>query len=165
MVLLVAYGIYWHSNLSENKIFITSDTNHNVRNQFSDKSFLLEHSFNLGKSSTDSPHHSEQSSLNIYFTVKTTPGNYEKRIHPLQISWFQKVNKEMVSSYVVASMSLNRICTFILNVTRSHVMSWFLQTVVKLLILEQLCILIDIAAISPKFAVLSGFSGLQWYVY
>lgn len=33
----------------------------------------------------------------IYFTVKTTPGNYEKRIRPLQISWFQKVNKDMVS--------------------------------------------------------------------
>ena len=38
-----------------------------------------------------------QSDINIYFTVKTTPGNYEKRIRPLQISWFQKVNKEMVS--------------------------------------------------------------------
>ena len=126
VVLLVAYGNYWHLNISENKIIITSDTNHNVRNQFSDKSFLLEHSINLGRGSTDRLYHPEQSSLNIYFTVKTTPGNYEKRIHPLQISWFQNVNKEMVSSFVVASMSLTRICMFILNVTRSHVMSWLL---------------------------------------
>ena len=38
----------------------------------------------------------DQPNINIYFTVKTTPGNYEKRIRPLQISWFQKVNKDMV---------------------------------------------------------------------
>ena len=38
-----------------------------------------------------------QSNFNIYFTVKTTPRNYEKRIRPLQISWFQKVDKDAVS--------------------------------------------------------------------
>ena len=35
--------------------------------------------------------------FNVYFTVKTTPKNYEKRIQPLQISWFQKVDKDAVS--------------------------------------------------------------------
>lgn len=35
--------------------------------------------------------------FNVYFTVKTTPRNYEKRILPSQISWFQKVDKDMVS--------------------------------------------------------------------
>ena len=39
----------------------------------------------------------DHSNISIYFTVKTTPGSYEKKIRPLQISWFQKVNKEMVS--------------------------------------------------------------------
>ena len=37
-----------------------------------------------------------QSSLNIYLTIKTTPGNYEKRILPSKMTWFQKVNKDMV---------------------------------------------------------------------
>ena len=40
--------------------------------------------------------------FNIYFTVKTTPRNYVKRILPSQISWFQKVDKDLVSirSYI-----------------------------------------------------------------
>ena len=100
MVLLVTYGSYWHLNLPESKIIIPSDTRNNVRNQFHHDLFLLEDRLNLGKSSNNNIQHSEQSNLNIYFTVKTTPGNYEKRIHPLQISWFQKVNKEMVSSFI-----------------------------------------------------------------
>ena len=34
----------------------------------------------------------------VYFTTKTTPKNYDKRIHPLKMSWFQKVyTPEMVS--------------------------------------------------------------------
>ena len=34
----------------------------------------------------------------VYFTTKTTPKNYDKRIHPLKTSWFQKVHTpEMVS--------------------------------------------------------------------
>ena len=45
----------------------------------------------------DDLHPPIRSDINIYFTIKTTPGNYEKRIRPLQISWFQKMNKEMVS--------------------------------------------------------------------
>ena len=50
----------------------------------------------------------DQSDINIYFTVKTTPENYEKRIRPLQISWFQKVNKTMVTicDMNVASMNI-----------------------------------------------------------
>ena len=34
----------------------------------------------------------------VYFTTKTTPRNYDKRIHPLKMSWFQQVHiPEMVS--------------------------------------------------------------------
>ena len=34
----------------------------------------------------------------VYFTTKTTPKNYDKRIHPLKMSWFQQVYiPEMVS--------------------------------------------------------------------
>ena len=39
----------------------------------------------------------DHSNLSIYFTVKTTPGNYEKRMRPIKLTWFQKVNKHMVS--------------------------------------------------------------------
>ena len=48
----------------------------------------------------------DQSDINIYFTVKTTPENYEKRIRPLQISWFQKVNKNMVTYITICDMNV-----------------------------------------------------------
>ena len=48
----------------------------------------------------------DQSDINIYFTVKTTPENYEKRIRPLQISWFQKVNKTMVTYITICDMNV-----------------------------------------------------------
>ena len=52
--------------------------------------------------------------FNVYFTVKTTPRNYEKRILPSQISWFQKVDKDMVSirSYSYYSYSCIVVCCF-----------------------------------------------------
>ena len=52
---------------------------------------------------SDSSHDStpnDHSNLNIYFTVKTTPGNYEKRMRPIKLTWFQKVNKQMVSHWL-----------------------------------------------------------------
>ena len=67
-----------------------------INNKFDDN--FLPVSNNSSKSILSSDlHPPDRSDINIYFTVKTTPGNYAKRIRPLQISWFQKVNKEMVS--------------------------------------------------------------------
>ena len=33
---------------------------------------------------------------NVFFTIKTTPKNYEIRIHTSNITWFQKVDRKMV---------------------------------------------------------------------
>lgn len=94
VVLLVVYGGYKCLNLPAN--IVNTKENVNDRSRVHDK-FLFERS-NLNKSFPGSPLSPEQSSLNIYFTVRTTPGNYEKKIRPLQISWLQKVSKGMVSS-------------------------------------------------------------------
>lgn len=84
VVLFVLYGVYQCLTLSGSNIYgINIVTEINQRKWMN----LL----------SDGIQHQEESTLNnIYFTVKTTPGNYEKRILPAHISWFQKVNKETV---------------------------------------------------------------------
>ena len=37
--------------------------------------------------------------LNVFFTVKTTPKNYQRRIGMSKMTWFQYVDRRMVRSY------------------------------------------------------------------
>ena len=94
VVLLVIYGGYWCILYSGDNI-ATFNIKDGTHARFYEK-FLYE----TRHSSINSFKSNDQSSLNIYFTVKTTPRNYENRIRPLQMSWFQKVSRKMVSEYI-----------------------------------------------------------------
>ena len=91
----VIYGSYRCFKLREGTFIVARDVA-SVKSY--DHAYLLESNLKLGNNTLNNFRHPKQSSLNVYFTVKTTPENYEKRIRPLQMSWFQQVNKEMVST-------------------------------------------------------------------
>jgi len=95
IVLSVIYGSFCYIVYSEDSII--------AKISISDGTFFEKFTinrFDLHTTRSDSNNSfasTDQSSLNIYFTVKTTPRYYKNRIRPLQMSWFQKVNREMVS--------------------------------------------------------------------
>ena len=97
VVLSVIYGSYRCFKFREGTFIVASDVS-SVKSY--DHAYLLENNLRLNNNTSNNFRHPKQSSLNVYFTVKTTPGNYEKRIRPLQVSWFQKVSKEMVSAWL-----------------------------------------------------------------
>ena len=94
VILSVIYTSFMCLKLPEGTFTVTSNV-YSVKS--CDQVYLLENNPRLSNSTSNNFRHPKQSSINVYFTVKTTPGNYEKRIRPLQMSWFQKVSKEMVS--------------------------------------------------------------------
>ena len=103
VILSVIYGSYRCFKLREGTFIVARD----VSSVINDHAYLLESgNLRLSNNTFNSFRHPKQSSRNVYFTVKTTPGNYEKRIRPLQMSWFQKVNKEMVSMFSPIAMRI-----------------------------------------------------------
>ena len=92
----IFYGGRVAASYAGNNIIISNIMTTINSNKFDDNFLLVSNNSSKSILSSDL-HPPDRSDINIYFTVKTTPRNYAKRIRPLQISWFQKVNKEMVS--------------------------------------------------------------------